>query len=289
MQRVIRGTWLCVAVLALACQQGPTPEMAAELEQLRAASSERDKLLQDLAENTRVMSEISSEISKVKVPASRLKTTSESPLRASRDSMLQRIRYIATKVNESDARLRESERRINGLTTINDSLKTTLEATLANFDSTLAMQRAELAAAAEQLGVLEAENIALRDTVNTMGQRENTVYYIIGTKAELVERGIISPEGGSRFLFVFGKRGQVLAPARKLDPTQFTAINKRNVTEIPLPAADGEYQIASRQNLEYLATTPNEKGRITGTDTLKIAAPEQFWTASRFLIVVKTD
>jgi len=289
MQRVIRGTWLCVAVLALACQQGPTPEMAAELEQLRAASSERDKLLQDLAENTRVMSEISSEISKVKVPASRLKTTSESPLRASRDSMLQRIRYIATKVNESDARLRESERRINSLTTITDSLKTTLEATLANFDSTLAMQRAELAMAAEQLGVLEAENIALRDTVANMGQRENTVYYIVGTKDELIERGIISKEGGSRFLFVFGKRGQVLAPARTLDPTQFTAINKRNVTEIPLPAADGEYQIASRQNLEYLATTPNEKGRITGTDTLKIAAPEQFWTASRFLIVVKTD
>jgi hypothetical protein len=279
-----RGSWLCVAVLALACQQGPTPEMAAELEQLRTASAERDKLLQDMAENTRVLSEIGSELSKVKVPASRLKTTSESPLRASRDSMLQRIRYIATKVNESDAKLRDSERRINQLTTVSDSLKTTLEEALANFDSTLAMQRAELAAAAEQLGVLEAENIALRDTVANMGQRENTVYYIVGTRKELIERGIITPEGGSRFLFIFGKRGQVLAPARTLDPNQFTAINKRNVTEIPLPAADGEYQIASRQNLEFLETAPNEKGRITGTETLRIAAPEQFWTASRFLI-----
>ena len=288
MSRMIRGTWLCVAVLALACRQGPTPEMAAELEQLRASSAERDKLLQDLAENTRVMSEINSELTKVKVPASRLKTTSESPLRASRDSMLQRIRYIATKVNESDARLRDSERRINSLTTINDSLKTTLEATLANFDSTLETQRAELAAAAEQLGVLEAENIALRDTVANMGARENTVYYIVGTKEELIERGVITPEGGSRFLFIFGKRGRVLAPARKLDPAAFTAINKRNVTEIPLPAADAKYQIASRQNLEFLATTPDEKGRITGTDALRIAAPEQFWTASRFLIVVRS-
>lgn len=289
MRRMIRGSWLCVAVLAaVACRQGPTPEMAAELEQLRTASAERDRLLQDLAENTRVMSEISTEISKVKVPASRLKTTSESPLRASRDSMLQRIRYIATKVNESDARLRDSERRISSLTTINDSLKTTLEAAMANFDSTLAMQRAELAAAAEQLGVLEAENIALRDTVAHMGERENTVYYIIGTKDELIERGIITPEGGSRVLFIFGKRGQVLAPARTLDPSQFTAINKRNVTEIPLPAADGEYQIASRQNLDYLATPPNERGRITGTETLRIAAPEQFWMATRFLIVVRS-
>ena len=136
--------------------------------------------------------------------------------------------------------------------------------------------------------MLEAENIALRDTVATMGQRENTVYYIVGTKEELIERGVITPEGGSRFLFIFGKRGRVLAPARKLDPSQFTAINKRDVTEIPLPGADGEYQIASRQNLEFLATPPDEKGKITGTETLRIASPEQFWTASRFLIVVRS-
>lgn len=289
MRRMTRGVLLSLAVVALACRQGPTPEMAAELEQLRTASAERDRLLQDMAENTRVLSEISGELAKVKVPASRLKTTSESPLRASRDSMLQRIRYIATKVNESDVKIRESERRINGLTTINDSLRTTLEAALANFDSTLAMQRAELATAAEQLGVLEAENIALRDTVSRMGERENTVYYIVGTKQELIDRGVITAEGGSRVLFIFGKRGQVLTPARQLDPHQFTAINKRNVTEIPLPAADAQYRIASRQNLEFLATTPDDRGRITGTDTLKIAAPEQFWTASKFLIVVKSS
>lgn len=288
MRKWNRVGWLGLAVLALACQQGPTPEMAAELEQLRAASSERDRLLQDMSENTRVLSEISAELTKVKVPMGRIRTTSESPLRASRDSMLQRIRFIATKVNESDARVRESERRVKSLTTLSDSLRTTLESTLANFDSTLAMQRAELAAAAEQLGVLQAENIALRDTVAHMGERENTVYYVVGTKQELIDRGVIVPEGGSRVLFIFGKRGIVLAPARDLDPSKFTAINKRNVTEIPLPGADGEYSIASRQDLDYLATPPNERGRITGTGSLRIAAPEQFWTASRFLIVVKS-
>lgn len=288
MRRAIRGSWLGVVALALACQQGPTPEMAAELEQLRTASAERDRLLQDMAENTRVLSEIGSELAKVRVPSNRLRTTSESPLRASRDSMLQRIRYVAAKVNESDAKLRDSERRIKSLSTLSDSLRTTLEATLANFDSTLAMQRAELAAAAEQLGVLQAENIALRDTLTQFGTRENTVYYIVGTKEELIQRGVITPEGGSRFLFIFGKRGQVLAPARDLDPTQFIAINKKNTTEIPLPASDGEYTIASRQDLDYLATPPNERGRITGTETLRIAEPDHFWTASRFLIVVKS-
>jgi hypothetical protein len=261
--------------------------MAAELEQLRASAAERDRLMQDLAENARSFSEISAELAKVRVPTSRIKVASESPLRASRDSVMQRLRYITARVNESDVKLRENERRINSLTTISDSLRATLEETIANFDSTLATQRAELAAAAEQLGLLQAENVALRDTVANMAVRENTVYYVVGTKQELIERGVIVPEGGSRFLFIFGKRGQTLTPARDLDPSQFVAINKRNVTEIPLPAQDAQYVIASRQDLDFLSTPPNHDGKITGTQSLRIAAPEQFWTASRFLIVVR--
>lgn len=295
-RKLTRTVWLAGFGLAAllgagsACQQGPSPELAAELEQLRTAATERDRLMNDMAENTRVLSEISAELAKVRVPSGRLKiAAAESPLHASRDSMMQRLRYITAKVNDSDAKLRDSERRIRSLTTLSDSLRTTLEATIANFDSTLATQRAELAAATEQLGLLQAENVALRDTVSHMSERENTVYYVVGTKRELIERGVIVPEGGSRFLLIFGKRGQTLTPARHLDPAQFTAINKRNVTEIPLPAAAGEYRIVSRQDLGFLATPPNQDGYIEGTNALRIARPEQFWTASKYLIVVKNS
>src|SRR5688572_28999623 len=146
------------AVGAGACKQGPTPEMAAGLEQLRASAAARDRLMNDMAENTRGLSEISAELAKARVPSNRLKATSGSPPRAARDSMMQPLRYITAKVNDSDVKLRESERRIRSLTTLSDSLRATLEATIANFDSTLATQRAELAAAAEQLGLLQAEN-----------------------------------------------------------------------------------------------------------------------------------
>jgi len=291
---ISRTAWLAglgavVLMGTNACKQGPTPQMAAELEQLRAAASERDRLVNDMAENTRTLSEISAELAKVRVPKGRIRTTSESPLRASRDSMIQRLRYIATRVNEGEVKLRASEQRISELTTVSDSLRSTLEAAMANFDSTLAGQRAELAAAAEQIGLLQTENGALKDTVAHMSERENTVYYVIGTKQELIERGVIVPEGGSRFLFVFGKRGQTLSPARNLDPTQFTAINKRSTTEIPLPQAEGEYRIVSRQSLEYLSTPPDSHGNINGAQSLRIAAPEQFWTASKYLIVVKSS
>jgi hypothetical protein len=289
MVRTGRMAWLALLAVgaALACRQGPAPAMTAEIERLRTDSAERDRLLQEMAENTRVMSEVSAELSKVRIPAQRLRTTSESPLRASRDSMLARVRYVTSRLNESTARLRESERRINDLSSLSDSLRSTLAATIANYDTLIANQHAEIAAITEQLGALQAENVALRDTVTHMSERENTVYYVVGTRDELIERGIVTPEGGSRFLLIFGKRGQTLAPARELDPSQFTAINKRLVTEIPLPATDDEYRIASRQDLGQLATPPGENGKITGTPALRITQPEQFWTASKFLIVVR--
>ena len=72
---------------------------------------------------------------------------------------------------------------------------------------------------------------------------------------------------------------------RRLNPHDFTPINKRVVTEIPLPAADKSYHIASRQDLEGLATPPDDGGHISGS--VKIANPDRFWSGSRFLIVIQ--
>jgi hypothetical protein len=101
----------------------------------------------------------------------------------------------------------------------------------------------------------------------------------------LLQKGIIMQTGGSRFPLLFSKVGQTVIPARELDPAAFTKINKRAVTEIPLPGTDKTYRIASRQDLEGLETKPNDGGEIVGT--LKIANPDKFWLGSRFLIVIQ--
>jgi len=111
------------------------------------------------------------------------------------------------------------------------------------------------------------------------------VYYIIGTKDELLHKGIVIQTGGSRFPLLFSKVGQTIVPARELDPSVFTKINKRTVTEIALPAADKTYRIASRQDLEGLAAPPANGGQVVGT--LKIANPDKFWLTSRFLILIQ--
>jgi hypothetical protein len=277
---------------ALACQSKPSPQLQARIDSLQNAANERDRLVQEMAQDARMISDVSAELAKVQVRG-KLNVASESPGQASRDSIVARVRYIATRLNDNESRLRSSERRIRSLTTISDSLRNTLTATIANYDSVVTSQRTQLGAYAAQIDSLKGENTALiavntalKDTVNDLSLRENTVYYVIGTRDELKSRGIIDETGGSRFLFILWKSGKSLQPARNLDPSAFTAIDMRQVTTIPLPDSTKQYQIASRQDLSALATPPDGDGKLQGS--VQISAPTRFWSASKYLIIVES-
>src|SRR5207249_12185158 len=57
-RRLARGAWLRIALLiAAGCKQGPSPEVQARIYSLSQASSQRDRLMQEVAENTRIVSE----------------------------------------------------------------------------------------------------------------------------------------------------------------------------------------------------------------------------------------
>jgi uncharacterized coiled-coil protein SlyX len=283
----VRGIgWVAVGLTAFACQRGPTPEQLAIMAQ-------KDSLIQEVAEQSRVLSDISAELAKVQIEGRQLVVTSESPRTAARDSIFALIAYVTDRLTTAERQLRDSRRRIGSLTKLSDSLKSTIESTIANYESTIASQRVTLQELNDQVQKLAIENsaltvakAALEDTVGSLKQENSTVYYVVGTKDELLERGIIQEEGGSRVLFIFGKAGKTLVPARDLEPSLFTPINKHQVTEIPLPE-EAEYRVASRQNVEALATPPDEKGRIKDS-VLRIAEPDKFWVGSRFLIIVRS-
>jgi hypothetical protein len=270
---------LALALIAgAACQQRPSAETQGKLAELTKVSGERDRLLAEMSENARMMSQISADLARVRVPARQLHVSHESPAGAARDSVVQKIKYITARVKETERKLGESENRIKELTTLSDSLRSTLQATMDNYKTVVEEQKATIVALTEQVAQLS-------DTVNLLKEQNNTVYYIIGTKDELLQKGVIIESGGSRFPLIFTKVGQTVMPARDLNPSAFTKIDKRSVTEITLPASDKSYRIASRQDLDGLVSPPAD-GHIAGT--LKIANPDKFWLTSRFLIVVQS-
>ena len=132
--------------------------------------------------------------------------------------------------------------------------------------------------------VFTAIPVPENDTVAQLTTEKNTAYYIVGTKDELVKKGILVEEGHKRFLIVGGRP---VAPARQLDPAGFTQIDRLRDRVIKLP--EGKYTIFSRQNPSFatpLDSTAAKEGKLAAG--IRIEQPERFWETSKFLIIVKS-
>jgi len=277
---------------ALAC--GPSEEVQRQLAELQAVSAEKDSLLVQVAENARLMSEISAEVARVQTASQ----AGAQEVGASPDpaSVRENIAGITRRIEESEARLAESQKRIQTLSRENRTQATKLAElgkTIEDFQATIANQRLTIEALNSQVGELQQQNVQLvtqntdlSTRVEDMTVRDHAVYYVIGTKDELLEKGIIEEEGGSRVLFVFGKKGKTLVPGRNLDMSMFNTIDRTITTDIPMPVPEKAYTIVTRQDVSALSTPPDEKGRFMGE--IRIADPDRFWASSKVLIVVQS-
>jgi hypothetical protein len=287
-----RSRWYAVlpaAVLAAAACQ-PSAAVRARLAAADSLSAQKDSLLQEVALQARVLSDVSAEIASVRVQ--NLRVTSESPRAAQNDSMIQKVRYIVARLSDTEQRLRGSRQRVQTLTRESDSLRTTLEAAITNLQDVVESQKLMIASLTGQLDTLQvqnrvlgAENVALKDTVAA----ETMVYYVVGTKDELKRKGLITEEGGSRVLFILWRTGETVTPARDFDEAYFAAIDRRTTSEIPLPNPQGRYRIVSRHDYTLLSTPHDDRGRVQGVESLRIANGAEFWRPSKFLIVLQED
>jgi hypothetical protein len=283
-----------VIIAAAGCQGAGTK---AQLEEMALISAQKDSLLQEVLEHTRVMSEIGAELATIQGVVLAPESPSQQ-LVIDDDSILQQIRDLTERLTESGTQLEESQVRIRRLSSRTDSLgglAREFESSVANLQAIVETQRGTIEQLNARVYALRRENeelarevvalvdtvLTLEDTVSAMQERENTVYYIVGTKNDLKERGIVVEEG-SKFLF-FGKKA--LVPARQLEREDFTAIDRLVQRSIAVPDSTEEYRIVSRQALAYLDTETDKDGKFRGD--LVINTPDAFWGPSKYLIIVE--
>ncbi len=257
---------------------GTSAETERKLAELEQVNSQKDSLMQEVAISSRLISDVNVELAKAKIRNNRLHVSSESPITAANDTLIAKLRYVVARVGETERALNESRERIKSLTTLSDSLRSTLDTTVGNMQAVIASQKTTIDLLTEQVNTLTAENVALRDSLSTG-------YYVIGTRAELKKKGILTEQGGGRVLFILWRTGKTLQPARNLDPTLFTAIDTRKVTSIPLPSSRAQYRIASLQDLEYIAEQ-RDNNKYSGVSSLTITSPVDFWRTSKFLVII---
>ncbi|SFF49726.1 Cbp1 family collagen-binding glycoprotein adhesin [Thermoflexibacter ruber] len=120
----------------------------------------------------------------------------------------------------------------------------------------------------------EVEKTQVKEELVQTQDVMNTVFYTIGTKKELADRGVIDKRG----LF-----GNIKELNESLDDDKFTKIDMRTVSEIPL----GKYKV---KRIELLPERPansfvlEESGENV---TLKITNPQVFWKNKYLAVVVK--
>jgi uncharacterized coiled-coil protein SlyX len=252
-----------------------------------AVIAERDSLLREVTTNGKLLGEIQDELTKVQPkPAG---GTPESPaLEVTTDQrtfVMERVKEVTKRVKDLQTRLAGSEKRAGQLSRQVDSLGgefSAAKATIDDLNAIVATQRENLTALAGQVEQLTGENLILADSVLHLTDDHNTAFYVIGTRTELLAKGVLV-EDGHKDVPLFGTRG--VAPARELPLQEFTSIDRTSTRQIPLPRADRKYRIVTRQNLAYLSPGSQEKGQVKGE--IAIAAPDRFWEASRYLIVVE--
>jgi hypothetical protein len=291
-------------VLGLACAN--KEELAKALADAQSLAAEKDSLITEVLETSKFVNGVNEELAKARTA---LVTTTATPEagtpaerdRAARAAALERVQALVGRLNETEQRLEQSTQRARSLSGRNgtllkqieeykasvDSLKTTAERTEAELRSVIDSQSVQIAGLNQELDTVRSENTllsmekgALADTVADLTQYKNTVYYVAGTEEELLQKGVVVKEG-KKFLF-FG--GRQLHPARSLDSSVFTPLDKTQVTTIDLPA-DHEYKLVSRQDIAAVDTTSLKDGKVAGP--LRIAAPETFWAPSKYLILVQ--
>jgi hypothetical protein len=290
--RVIPGVWVASAALLAACSKGPSKQELQVSNTVRSDSITqlRNELLEQVMEGSRFVNEINKELAKARSLAAanrQLESKAElTDINEERKQVVSRIQTLVTRLDQVQSRLSNARNQLAEKDTTLSRKISEYEVMVAEINQNVEKQRAEFQAVIDtqtvRIAALTGKVDTLSGTVSHLTVEKNTAYYVIGTRQELLAKGVLVAEGPRRFGFV-GSRA--IAPARELDPSAFTKIDRLSDSTIVLP--DGEYKILSRQSTTYATpAVAKSGGKIAGS--LKIEQPERFWSASRYLIIVRS-
>jgi len=181
-----------------------------------------------------------------------------------------------SKINSLNKKLKTAKSKITGL----EQLIANLEAQLNEKD----LQITDLKNQIEQLNIelsnlnLNYEDLALKynevsEEVDVKTTKLNTAYYAIGTSKELKENGVITKEGG---FIGLGKSAQLKQDFNK---DYFTKVDITSFSKLPIAA----------KKAKIITTHPSTSYKLLGEKTiesLEISNSEDFWSTSKYLVIV---
>jgi hypothetical protein len=261
---------------------------------MQGASADKDRALAQVVEASKFADEVDAELRKVRGLSSTVGVTKSDESGKTEAAAAQKD--ILDRLTQLRQRLAARQSQVTALL---DTMKTmradssAAAALLADLNERLATRDKEIATFQEEIRALRTQNerltvekAVLTDTVKAMDVRENKVFYLVGSRRQLLADKVVTEEGGSRGLLIV-KLGKTLVPARSFEEARFTRADRREVLTIPLPRSDRPYRFVSRHDVGLIEAAKKEKDGAFRGENIRITDPVKFWASSRYLIIVE--
>jgi hypothetical protein len=285
---------IVAASLALAAcgREAEQRAIAAEarLATMDTIAAAKDSLMQDMISTSAFIGELNDELHKLESAGKKKVVYNERvmPIEEYRANMMNRVKELNKRVVDTEKNLRSTQERLRKLAEHDADMTSRVEAyekMVVHYKEVIQTQRQQIADLTMQVDTLSSDNLRLTDENKYLASQANAAFYVIGTKKELMEKGLVAEVGGSRLLGIGWRTGETLVPARNLKPEDFRPLSKSSDLEIALPDSTKTYKLISRQNVMHVENKPEKDGIFRGK--IKITDPQQFWKPSQFLILVE--
>jgi seryl-tRNA synthetase len=191
------------------------------------------------------------------------------------------IQSIYDALNQNKARLAALQNRLTSSNKKNEAAQKQLQLFIDRLKADLDSKEVQITDLKTQLEQLNVEMTNLKITYNETVQESalkteklNTAYYAFGTSKELIKKGVLTKDGG---FIGLGKTAKV---KENFDKSYFTKVDITTTNSIVLAS----------KKAKLVTTHPASSYKIQGTDgkaeRLVIINPEEFWSVSKYLVVI---
>lgn len=275
-----------VALTALtACNRGEGGRWQEERDSVMNVNEQQRQVLDDL---TATLVEVASSLDSIAVAEGMLRESNEAPvltkqqmlsnlaafketLAANKERMAELERLLATRSDEL-AKLGNIVKHLNEEIAAKEARISQLEEELQNANADIQRMRNEMSDMSSTIGSQQDEISAQREAMQNQDAALHTAYYVIGSKSELKDKGLVT--GGNIF-----KKKKVNYGS--IDENLFVKIDTRETTQFNIPSKKVTILTEMPEDAYTLRTTGNRS-------VLTITNANRFWGVSNFLII-QTD
>lgn len=276
-----------VTLIVSACNQKELADSNRVKDSLMFVVNERDSSLNEFISS---FNDMERNLDSVTVKQHIIIENSEKPgeLKATQKSRINaEIKAINNLMDQNRKKIAELNRKIK-----NSSNKNTqLEKMIATLNQQIAQKDLELTDLNTKLNSLNAQVATLETSVDTLTLRNgvqsqtiadetmalHTAYYVIGKSNELQDAKIIDRKGG---LLGIGRTSKL---SGDFDNSKFTRIDYTQTSSIPV---NSDMKIITSHPSSSYTLVKDDKDKDLVKNIL-ITNPEMFWSASKYLVIVK--